>query len=67
MKVKAMLHSEDKSTGHTHHAPLVEVEIIEKVGDNDYIVLLPNKTKCHAIFNPFTNFYFADDVFGVVR
>lgn len=61
---KAMLHSLDRDG--THRAPLQDVEILEKVGDNDYIVLTPAGVKCHALFNPFTCYFFADDVYRVV-
>ena len=61
---KAMLQSIDKDG--THRAPLQDVEILEQVGDNDYIVLTPAGIKCHALFNPFTGYYFADDVYRVV-
>ena len=62
---KAMLQSVDKDG--THRAPLVDVEILNKVGNNDYIVLTPASVKCHALFNPFTGYYFADDVYRVVK
>ena len=62
---KAMLHSLDRDS--THRAELQEVEILEKAGDNDYIVLTPAGVKCHALFNPFTGCYFADDLFRVVN
>ena len=61
---KAMLHSMDKDG--THKAPLQDVEILEKVGDNDYIVLTPAGVKCHALYNIFTGYFFADDVYRVV-
>ena len=61
---KAMLHSLDRDG--THQAPLQDVEILEKVGDNDYIVLTPDGVKCHAHFNPFICYFFADDVYRVV-
>ena len=61
---KAMLQSLDKDG--THRVPLQDVEILEMVGDNDYIVLTPAGIKCHALFNPFTGYYFADDVYRVV-
>ena len=47
---KAMLHSLDRDG--THQANLVEVEILEEVGNNDYIVLTPDGIKCHALFIP---------------
>lgn len=58
---KAMLQSVDKDG--THRAPLVDVEILNKVGNNDYIVLTP----AGVMFNPFTGYYFADDVYRVVK
>ena len=62
---KAMLQSIDKDG--THRVPLQDVEILEQVGDNDYIVLTPEGIKCHALFNPFTDYFFADDVYRVVK
>lgn len=38
-----------------------EITILEKVGDNDYIVDYKG-VKCHALFNWFVGEYFADDV-----
>ncbi len=61
---KAMLHSLDRDG--THQAPLQDVEILEKVGDNDYIVLTPGGVKCHSLFNPFACCFFAYDVYRVV-
>ena len=42
-----------------------EITVLEKVGDNDYIVDYKG-VKCHALFNPFVCAYFADDVYGRV-
>ena len=39
-----------------------EITILEKVGDNDYIVDYKG-VKCHALFNWFVGAYFADDVY----
>jgi len=47
---------------HSLSGELAEVIILEKCGDNDYIVEF-NGVKCHAILNGFTNCYYADDVF----
>lgn len=63
--VKAMLHSLDRDG--THKADLAEVEILEQVGNNDFIVLTPNGVKCHALYNPFTDYYFADDLYRIVN
>lgn len=43
-----------------------EITVLEKVGDNDYIVDYKG-VKCHAIFNWFTCAYYADDVYGRVE
>ncbi len=40
-----------------------EITVLEKVGDNDYIVDYQG-VKCHALFNWFVCAYFADDVYG---
>lgn len=61
MKAKAMLHSMDMDG--THRPPLVDVDVLEKRGDNDYIVRTPAGVTCHAIYNIFTGYYFADDVY----
>ena len=42
-----------------------EITVLEKVGDNDYIVDYKG-VKCHALFNWFVCAYFADDVYGRV-
>lgn len=39
-----------------------EITVLEKVGDNDYIVNYKG-VKCHALFNWFVCAYFADDVY----
>ena len=61
---KAMLHSRDRDGRHT--AELEDVEIVEEAGSNDYIVRTPDGVLCHALFNPFTGYYFADDVNRIV-
>ena len=43
-----------------------EITLIEKCGDNDYIVE-HNGVRCHAIFNIFVNRYYVDDVYGRVK
>ena len=63
MKVKAMLHSLD--TDGCHRAPLQDVEILGKVGDNDYLVRTEAGVTCHALYNVFTGYYFADDVYRI--
>ena len=63
--VKAMLQSLDRDG--THRAELQDVEILEQVGNNDFIVLTPAGVKCHALYNIFTDYFFADDVYRVVK
>lgn len=57
-KVPAHIHSLD--------GKMDEVTILEKVGDNDYIVDY-NGVKCHAIFNWFNGNFYADDKYGLVK
>ncbi len=61
---KAMLHSRDRDG--SHRAELVDVEILMEAGSNDFIVRTPDGICCHALFNPFTGYYFADDVYRIV-
>lgn len=42
-----------------------EITVLEKVGDNDYIVEYKG-VRCHVLFNWFVGAYFADDVYGRV-
>lgn len=56
MKVKAMIHSQND---------IRECEIVEKVGDNQYIAEYRG-IRCTAIFNPFTGLYYVDDIYGIV-
>lgn len=57
-----------KATAHIHslNGEKAEITVLEKVGDNDYIVNY-NGVKCHAIFNRFVCEYYADDIYGVVE
>lgn len=57
-EVKAMIHSKD-SVG--------TVTLLEKVGDNDYLVKTEDGIVCHAIFNIFTGLYYADDLYAKVE
>ena len=62
MKVQAYIHSL-KDKVHDRHV-LGEAEIIEQVGNNLYLAEV-NGIHCTAIFNPFVNRYFVDDVYGI--
>ena len=56
-----------KTTAYIHSLGGKEgaITVLEKCGDNDYIVEF-NGVKCHAIFNIFTGSYYADDVYRKV-
>ena len=64
MKVQAYIHSL-KDHVHDRHV-LGEAEIIKKIGDNLYLAEV-NGVKCTAIFNPFTERYYVDDVYGILK
>ena len=58
IKVRALVHSSNT---------VKEVTLIEKTDDNKYIVRTDSGVLCTAIFNPFTNLYYADDLYGKLR
>ena len=62
MKVQAYIHSL-KDSEHNRHV-LGEAEIIRQIGDNLYLAEV-NGVRCTAIFNPYVNRYFVDDVYGM--
>lgn len=57
-KVRALVHSTNT---------IRVVTLIEKVGDNKYIVWTDSGVLCTVIFNPFTNLYYADDLYGKIE
>lgn len=48
---------------HSLNGKMDEITIIDKVGDNDYIVDYKG-VKCHALFNWFNCTYYTDDLYG---
>ena len=60
MSYEAMAHI------HSLNGEKAEITVLEKVGDNYYIVNY-NGMKCHAIFNRFVCEYYANDIYGVVE
>lgn len=58
IKVRALVHSSNT---------VKEVTLIEKTDDNKYIVRTDSGVLCTAIFNPFTNLYYADDLYGKIE
>lgn len=57
-KVRARVHSTNT---------IRVVTLIEKVGDNKYIVITDSGVLCTAIFNPFASLYYADDLYGKIE
>lgn len=51
---------------HSLNGKMDEITVLEKVGDNDYIVDYKG-VKCHALFNWFVCEYYADDVYTIVK
>ena len=51
---------------HSLGGKMAKITVIEKVGDNDYIVDFGG-VKCHAIFNWFVCEYYADDIYTKVQ
>ena len=45
---------------------LAEATILERIGDNRYLAVY-NGIKCSAIYNPFVNRFYVDDVYGVMK
>jgi hypothetical protein len=64
MQLTAYIHSLKDKKNDRH--VLGEAEIIKSIGDNLYLAEY-NGIKCTAIFNPFTGYYYVDDVHGVVE
>ena len=58
VKAIAMIHSRDAKG---------QIEVLRKVGDNDYIVRTEDGVMCHAIFNFYVGLYYADDLYAVVK
>lgn len=59
-KTQAYIYSLNK--GKMQPEVMDEITVLEKVGDNDYIVDYKG-VKCHALFNWFVCAYFADDIY----
>lgn len=62
MKVRAYIHSLKDHKNNRH--VLGEAEIIRCISDNLYLAEV-NGVLCSAIFNPFVNRYFVDDIYGI--
>ncbi len=63
---KTMAYIYSLNQGTMRSTQKAEITVLEKVGDNDYIVDY-NGVKCHAIFNFFSGAYYADDIYGRVE
>lgn len=60
-KTKAYINS--LNTGKMKPEVMDEITVLEKVGNNDYVVDYKG-VKCHALFNWLVGAYFADDIYG---
>lgn len=45
---------------------MAEITVLEKIGDNDYIVDYKG-VQCHALFNWIVCEYYADDIYGRIE
>ncbi len=63
-KTYAYIYSLNK--GKLNSTEMDEITILEKVGDNDYIVDYKG-VKCHALFNWFNSTYYADNIYGRIE
>ena len=59
---KTQAYIQSLNTGLTQPTHKDEITVLEKVGDNDYIVDYKG-VRCHALFNWFVGAYFADDIY----
>ena len=57
---QAYIHSLNQ--GRQTSTETAEITVLEKVGDNDYIVDYEG-VRCHALFNPFVCAFYADDLY----
>lgn len=60
--IKTQAYIQSLNTGKLKPEIMDEITVLDKVGDNDYIVDYKG-VKCHALFNWFVCVYFADDVY----
>lgn len=51
---------------HSLNGELAEATILERMGDNRYLAEY-NGVKCSAIYNPFVNRFYVDDIYGVIK
>lgn len=51
---------------HSLDGKLREAVILEKLGDNDYLAEYDG-VRCHAIYNPFVDKFYVDDVYMVIE
>jgi len=59
-----------KTTGMIHSKSAQgNITVIDKPNpsENDYIVITEGGVKCHAIFNPFSGLYYADDIYAIIN
>ena len=62
-KAEAFVHSLNKEQRHSTNT--AEVTILEH-RDNNNVIAEYNGKRCTAKFNPYTNRYYVDDVYGII-
>ena len=62
MAYKTTAYIQSLNKGKMQSTETDEITVLEKVGDNDYIVDYKG-VQCHALFNWFVCAYFADDIY----
>ena len=66
MAYKTTAYIQSLNKGKMQSTETDEITVLEKVGDNDYIVDYKG-VQCHALFNWFVGAYFADDIYRRVE
>lgn len=51
---------------HSLNGDMDEITVLNKVGDNDYIIDYKG-VKCHALFNWLNCTYYADDIYTILK
>lgn len=61
-----MVHFKTLAHIHSLNGDMDEITVLNKVGDNDYIIDYKG-VKCHALFNWFNCTYYADDIYTILK
>ncbi len=64
--MKTMAYIQSLNLGKMKPEVMDEITVLDKVGDNDFIVDYKG-VKCHALFNWFLCAFFADDIYRRIK